>query len=106
MRQGSVGRLDSLSYIEKLCVQNAPVWEILGAVCGDAARVVLIKEDFKESPKKKAKGNGGKQKTVSKWIVVLSFSVEMEKIVPKNTQKAIYEECLRSGERIEEPSID
>lgn len=47
------------------------------------------REDFKEPPKKKAKGKGGKE---SKRFVAPTSSVEMEKIckgfVPKNTQKA------------------
>ena len=44
---GSIGRLDSLlAEIKELCIQNAPVREILGAVSGDAARAVLI--DSKE----------------------------------------------------------
>ena len=50
------------------------------------------KEDFKEPPKKKAKGKGGKKETGSKQFVSLTSSVEMEKIckgfVPKNTEKA------------------
>ena len=50
-------------------------------------------ENFKEPPKKAAKGNGGKlRKAVSKRFVALSSSVEMETIckgfVPKNTKKA------------------
>ena len=50
------------------------------------------KEDFKEPPKKKAKGKGGKKVTGSKRFVSPTSSVEMDKIckgfVPKNTEKA------------------
>ena len=51
------------------------------------------KEDFKEPPKKKAKGKGGKKTvTGSKRFVSPTSSVEMDKIckgfVPKNTEKA------------------
>ena len=48
-------------------------------------------KNFKEPPKKKVKGKGGKKLTGSKWFVSPTYSVEMDEtckgFVPKNTEK-------------------